>query len=644
LANGPYRQPATSQQLVEPLMNLWRRAGAARYGESPLALLLLVFLVVAVAYSIAIPLFEGPDEDDHFRYVRYLAYHRALPVQLFQAGGGEAGHQGWQPPLYYGLVALVISPVDTSDFEQHLWRNPGTSFQGDRACCGRNLYFHARSEDFPYTFTTLAVHLARFVTILFGLITVATVYALMLTILPRQPWGALAAAAVVGFNPSFLFASALVSNDVPLAALCSLTLLICAKLLRRALEPNLKNFALLGITIALAVLVKTTALGLIPIALAVAAWRAIELRERIPAGAQILMNALIGILAPIFLLTGWWFVRNQILYGDPMAYRLVYASAIFPRDSPLTWPELFRINLPWLWQTFWGGPTPGDLASSLLIILLALSLLAAVGAVLFLVSSKDNGARAGLVLLVIWLGLIVAAQIQFIRTSGGTDQGRYLFPAIASFAILWVLGLDVWVSLMASRVFGRTRDKTFTPPRAHTPILSVTCISAFVALALFALFANTIPAYARPPQLTEAILVHADKQLDANFSNLFALRGYSLSTRTLRPGDAISVTLYWQSLGSTRISYRVFVHLVGENGHVAGGKDVVPGQGAYATVLWQPGDWIQDTITFTTARDAVAGVYQLEVGLYPYGQPDDRLNLAGSDEDHVLVDAIEVRD
>ncbi len=78
-------------------------------------------------------------------------------------------------------------------------------------------------------------------------------------------------------------------------------------------------------------------------------------------------------LGSIVLISGWWFVRNQILYGDPLAYQLMLTSAIFPRAGPLTPPELFQISLPWLWQTFWGGPTPGDFAPALLLALGALT-------------------------------------------------------------------------------------------------------------------------------------------------------------------------------------------------------------------------------------------------------------------------------
>ena len=142
----------------------------------PLVVLLLVFSALALFYSLIIPLFEGPDEDDHFRYVKYVADHRTLPVQEFTHGGGQAGHQGWQPPLYYALAGILIAPIDMSDFSEHLIRNEHATVVGDPACCGRNLYYHFSNENFPYSHTALAVHLARLLSILFGAITVAATY------------------------------------------------------------------------------------------------------------------------------------------------------------------------------------------------------------------------------------------------------------------------------------------------------------------------------------------------------------------------------------------------------------------------------------------------------------------------------------
>lgn len=606
-----------------------------------LVVALVCFVTLAAIYSIAVPLFEGPDEDDHFRYARFLAIQHALPVQQFEPGGGEAGHQGWQPPLYYLLAGLIISPVDTSDFPQRLQRNPAAALVGDIACCGRNQYLHFDAERFPYRNTTLAVHLARGVTIAFGAVTVAALYALVLSLFPGQRWLALATTAVATLNPSFLYASALVSNDVPLAALCTVSLLVMVKRLTGQWAPTPRYFALLGVVMALALLVKTTALGLIPFALAVGLYLS---WKRQPA-RQFLARALelsIAALSPVVLLTGWWFVRNQILYGDPLAYRLIYASAIFPRNAPLTWAELFQINLPWMWQTFWGGPTPGDFPAALLVILVILCALAVVGLVLLLLRTRRQFDPARAVLYALlggWLAFILIAQIQFIRTSGGTDQGRYLFPAVASFALMLVLG---WREL-ANRVW-RVVGAGFPRPQADGRRRMVPYLALFLItllLPIYVLFAFTLPAYAAPAPFNPALLEDG-APLDVAFANEITLHGSALSTRAIRCGDRLGVTLYWSAAAPVRETYRVFVQLVDEQGRVAAGQDVIPGRGAYPTVYWKPGEWLQDTVEVPPHPGARAGSYDVIAGMYPFGEPDNRVNLSGSDADFVRLGEVQL--
>lgn len=620
-----------------------------------LLVVLGIFLTLATTYSVVVPLFEGPDEDDHYRYAKYLADHRALPVQLFQAGGGEAGHQGWQPPLYYALAAVPISPVDTSDFHNHLQRNPAAALVGDITCCGRNQYMHLASEAFPYKGTTLAVHLARGVTILFGLITVLAIYNLVLTLYPAQRGLALVTTALATLNPSFLYSSALVSNDVPLAALCTLSLLLMIKIILSDRPPNLKWSVVLGVSIALGLLIKTTALGLVPFAVAVPAFLAWRTRQ-----LRVLVVSLVGILLPIALLTGWWFIRNQVLYGDPLAYRLLYASAMFPRDAPPTWAELFQINLPWMWQTFWGGPTPGDFPQSLLAVLLIICSLALFGLVILMTRSKGAWFRSndgqnrvvGLTILGSWLAFILLAQIQFVRTSGGTDQGRYLFPAIAPFALFLVLGVRELASTLASRLPIAPSHLTPVVSRSTLDIsrltFNVSRFSVLLSLLLlsllpvYVLFAFTLPAYAAPGPFDPTHLGSRATPLTAEFSNHIALHGYSLSARHLTCADRLSVTLYWAATRSIGKSFRVFVHLVGEQGRVAGGKDVIPGRGAYPTVYWKPNEWLEDRVDVRLNPGARAGDYSVRVGMYPFGEPDNRVNLAGSDADTVSLGNIRI--
>ncbi len=597
----------------------------------PLLFLLITFFALAAFYSLIIPLFEGPDEDDHFRLAKFIADTHALPVQLFEPGGGVAGHQGWQPPLYYALVAALITPIDTSDYSQHLWRNYAATFVGDPACCGRNIYYHTASENFPFTRTTLAVHLARLLSILFGAVTVWATYKLTVTVLHDSPLAArdslaLAAAAVVAFNPSFLFASALVSNDAPLAAFSALVLLLWVKLLVDQNAPALKSAALLGALIGLALLTKTTALGLVP--LSVLVLLLVARRERNWRYA-ILGNAVM--LAVIVLLAGWWFVRNQILYGDPLALQLVAVASLFPRAGPLTLPELFSISLPWMWQTFWGGPTPGDFSPVLLVVLAAFAALALVGILVFAIHHSQFAIRSSLALLAAWLGFILIAQIQFIQTTVGADQGRYLFPAISALALFFVAGLNE----IGIQWFGSL---------AHWKIGSLAhwLIGSFLALALFVPFAYTLPAYAHPALASESDLARASHPRQVNFDNLIELRGDDLGAQTVKQGDALRVTLYWRALAPMSESYRVFVHLVGLDNRIAGGADVIPARGAFPTVYWQPGDIVRDDVQVPVAANALPGKYTIEVGLYPVGQPSARLAVMGLDDDRALLDAVKV--
>ncbi|MBI4789487.1 MAG: hypothetical protein HY782_20850 [Chloroflexi bacterium] len=644
-----------------------------------LAILLVAFVALALFYSLIIPLFEGPDEDDHFRFAKFIADTRALPVQLFKPGGGVAGHQGWQPPLYYTLAALVISPLDTSDFAQHLWRNYAATFVGDPACCGRNIYYHTDSENFPFTRTTLAVHLARLLSILFGAVTVWATYNLATEVAATQtqsrpaptiPESAkadfvyllqrfsqrdalaqspdllpLAAAALVAFNPSFLFASALVSNDAALAAFSSLILLVWVKLIRGALALNLRSAMLLGALIGFAVLTKTTALGLVPLSvllLLFLAWRRRDLRIAITGNAMM--------LATIALLAGWWFVRNLWLYGDPLALRLVEVSALFPRAGPLTLPELFQISLPWMWQTFWGGPTPGDFSPIILVGLAMLSGLAVIGMIKFVLRITNYRSEAEiprplrdelrimLAFLAAWLGFILIAQIQFIRTTQGADQGRYLFPAISVIALFLVLGLT------QLRPFGGSAGADTAQGKITNCELRITnwLIASSFLLALFVPFAYTLPAYARPALASEADLARASRPLNLNFANQIELRGYDLSAQFVKPGETLSVTLYWRALAPMAESYRVFVHLVGSNDTSAGGADVIPARGAFPTLYWRPGDALRDVVSIPIAANAAPGKYSVEIGLYPVGALGERLIVEGGGEDRVIVDAIKV--
>lgn len=95
---------------------------------------------------------------------------------------------------------------------------------------------------------------------------------------------------------------------------------------------------------------------------------------------------------------------------------------------------------------------------------------------------------------------------------------------------------------------------------------------------------------------------------------LVRLLGYDLS----RPeaGQPLALTLYWQVLGQTSTSYKVFSHVVGPDGRPAAQGDDFPLHGQRPTTTWQPGEIISDAYTLALPPDLPPGRYPLKIGFY----------------------------
>jgi len=127
------------------------------------------------------------------------------------------------------------------------------------------------------------------------------------------------------------------------------------------------------------------------------------------------------------------------------------------------------------------------------------------------------------------------------------------------------------------------------------------------------------------------------------------LRGYALSDDELRPGDVLTVTLFWRRDGPVPLNadHHVFVHLESalqdtEAGRVWGQHDGPPLLGAYPTSDWTEDLLLPDPHPIKIAPETPPGKARLLVGMYgwpslerlpaflPDGSrwPDDRIVLA----------------
>jgi len=262
----------------------------------PLSGLLAVFILLGFVYSVSTPIFETPDELQHYATAHYIAHSASFPPL------GKIGEYLWeqealQPPLYYWLTAAATFWVDTSDLTQHAILQPKANI-GDPALPGKkNAFLHPPTQAFPYHGTTLAVHIGRWLSVLLGAGTVALTYLAAQFVFSEQPpslhappatlhaspwtfdvlrftfhaprlassasrityhvsretmedyWLPLLSAALLAFLPQFLFIHASFSNDSLITFASALTLVLLLWMAREGVSR--RRAALLGVAIGL---------------------------------------------------------------------------------------------------------------------------------------------------------------------------------------------------------------------------------------------------------------------------------------------------------------------------------------------------------------------------------------------------------
>ncbi|WP_119072427.1 hypothetical protein [Aggregatilinea lenta] len=126
-----------------------------------------------------------------------------------------------------------------------------------------------------------------------------------------------------------------------------------------------------------------------------------------------------------------------------------------------------------------------------------------------------------------------------------------------------------------------------------------------------------------------------DVAVDAAFSDLATLAGFSTNAMTVSPDDPLTLTLVWRADETTSTSYKVFTHLLDVDGMVVAQHDGYPVEGDRPTSGWVPGEYVLDSHTLDFERDDYHGPAQVEVGLY---DPDtgERVPLSNG-ADHIIL-------
>ncbi len=580
-------------------------------------ILVCMFVLLGVIYSLATPVLEASDEFKHYPYVQYVQNHHELPVldpDLCRESPDACPwlQDGGQPPAYYALMAVATSWIDTSDLSSLLWRNKHAFIGNPSQVCNKNLIIHRpEQEQFPWSGSVLAIHLIRFLTLSFGAGTAIVTYLLSRDLFPGRPALALGAMALTALNPMLLFVSASVNNDAMAAFVGSLGLLLVVRIpkLRSRKRPNEQwswSLVLLGAVVGLGVLTKLSLLALLPMALlviAVCTWREYAHLSR-SRYLQLVIRDWSWVIVPALMVSAWWFLRNWRLYGDPTGLN-VFVAVQGRRASPPTLADWLGEFGTFRW-TYWGlfGGVNVMAPRAVYWFFDLLSSAGLVGFVMWMARRSKSliGPREFRVLIpLLWAGVLFVSVLRWTWISPAF-QGRLVFPAMAGVSVLMMLGLRQWI------------------PEQHRSRLSWGLALSLLVVAGLLPFVVIRPAYARPRALTLAQVPEEARVEPVSVGGGTRIVGWEFEEHAVRPGEGnrhVDVAVYWQAVAPDGGDYISFARLLGRAHELAGEINRHPACGMVPTRLWQAGQVWRDPYRIPVAEDAVApSRLRVEVGLY----------------------------
>lgn len=629
----------------------WLRKLYNRYQEinwpdiplSPLQWLLLLYMVFGIIYMSVTPIFEASDELWHFGTIEHIRETGELPVQNPEPDAPETIYrqEGSQPPLYYGLMALVTSPIDISDAEQYRLPNPHAR-AGDPGSYGnKNLVLHP-VEGVPLSGTPLAVYVMRTLGLLMGLGTIYAVYQCGQLIAPHRPVVGLVAAAITAFNPMFIFISASVNNDTLVILLCSVAIWQMMLTLKHGFDT--RRSLIIAVLIALGALTKLSALVLVPAIAFGGLW--VAYRDNDWRGVFILGGAMLSIW---LILSGWWYWRNIQLYGELFGTGTMAAVANRGIERSINAAQLLT-EFQGFRFSYWGIFGAFNIQTSTLFYALAdffvfFSIIGVMFLIAQLLSIRDfSYARRELTQHLFLLGIVFTGLIAFISWTLQTpaSQGRLLFPYMAAISPLLAVGfveIVWWLMFLLSppdRSFVRAGDAV------PEPVLKQSLnwpLRIFGVLAFLIPLVTIAPQYTSPAPLDE--LPTGIKQVYARYDDV-ELVGYDYIDRRYFPGSTVRMTFYWHVLEQSETDNSLAIALIDPRGTRLGGIDTYPGAGTLRTSTWEAGKFYADTyeIRLTgTLQDRFP--FDAQVAWYE-GDPDNRATVTDADDNEiqtVLLDA-----
>lgn len=326
-----------------------------------IGLLFLIMIVKGTLWSLAFPLWQGPDEDDHYAVIQFIGENGRLPDEgdellpdevALSRELADVGRLDYRPEQRQGWrgTAVGLRELEFAQLPASLRTSSELGITG-KLMHATPLYYLLAAV--PYRLILyesnllVRMQVQRLFAVLLSSTIVFVAYLIARILFPNNSAMRLTIPTLVAFQPQLTQMTAVVSVDGFFFVLYSLLIYLCLLLLRDGL--TYKYALIMGVTFAVGVLVKPTLNGFAPLIGLVVLydwWRRKGERWQV-FWAAFVMGLII--IVPL----GWWMQRSLRLNQD-----LFYFNPVLKGHRIITNPFYAYTPLQHLldyYQSVWGG-------------------------------------------------------------------------------------------------------------------------------------------------------------------------------------------------------------------------------------------------------------------------------------------------
>ena len=469
--------------------------------------LLLIMLLKGILWSLALPLWQGPDEEDHYNVIQFIGELGRLPDEAdtflideiaLSRQIADVGRLPYAPEQRQIFSETLIGPGEEA--LANLAPETRTSFEmGMVGKLNKATPLYYMIASIPYrlfagTDLITRAQTQRIFSLLMSMGIVIAAYLIALQLFPHKPAMRLTIPILVAFHPMMSQMTAVITVDGFYFLTYSLLILLSILIFRRGLDWKLG--LAMGITFATGFLTKPTINGFAPLMALVVLydlWRGKGRRKQILAGVLVMGFV---ILIPSL----WWMLRslrisNELFYFNPVTegHRIIQ-NPFYDYTILAHMLDYYRSVLGGMFVTWWAhfGWIDTALPPWVYDLLRLLTFAAVVGLALLLwrgwaerprFDEWRAGARGAPLIVWVFLALTIFVPIFLLQGydlvfwwqygNGRGLQGRYWLGTVVPMLTLFALGLLAFVPV-------RWQGLAHTLMRAAMILLSFASLLGYV--------------------------------------------------------------------------------------------------------------------------------------------------------------------